>query len=270
MIHPTAIIHPKAKVDPSVKVGPYVVIDEGVELGPECVLGPYAYVTGNTTIGARNRFYPGSVVGEAPQDLKYKNEPTRLVVGDDNVFREHCTVHRSGTMDEATVIGSQNLIMASAHVAHNCQIGNRVILANGALLAGHVCVDDRAIVSGTCLVHQFVRIGTLALMQGGSAVSKDLPPYTVARGNNGICGLNTVGMRRAGLAAAERLELKKLYHKVFREYSNLREGINAARGHFSSAPSKVMLDFLAKTKRGVCRDTSVVNRPEEDESETED
>jgi UDP-N-acetylglucosamine acyltransferase len=264
MIHPTAIIHPKAKVHPSVKVGPYAVIDEGVEIGPDCVLGPYAYLTGKTRIGARNRFYPGCVVGEAPQDLKYKGEPTRLVVGDDNVFREHCTVHRSGTMDEPTQLGAHNLIMASAHVAHNCRIGNGVILANGALLGGHVCVDDRAIVSGTCLVHQFVRIGTLAMMQGGSAISKDLPPYTVARGNNGICGLNTIGLRRAGLTAAERLELKRLYHVLFREHANLREGLSAARHGFSSARSKVLLDFVAKTKRGLCRDTSAGSHDEEE------
>ena len=199
MIHPTAIIHPKAKLDSTVRVGPYAIIDEGVEIGPDCVIGPQVYLTGLTTIGAHNRFYAGCVIGEAPQDLKYNGEPTRLRIGDSNVFREHVTVHRSNKAAEDTVIGSHNFLMANSHVAHNCRLGDQVILANGVLLAGHVTLDDRAFISGNCVVHQFVRVGTLALMQGGSAISKDLPPYTVARGDNGICGLNTVGLRRAGL-----------------------------------------------------------------------
>jgi UDP-N-acetylglucosamine acyltransferase len=254
VIHPTAVIHPGAKLDPSVQVGPYAVIDEGVELGPHCVVGPQVYLTGLTTIGAHNRFYAGGVIGEAPQDLKYHGEPTRLRIGDHNVFREHVTVHRSNKAEEATVIGSRNFLMANSHVAHNCRLGDSVILANGALLAGHVTLDDRAFVSGNCVVHQFVRVGTLALMQGGSAISKDLPPYTVARGDNGICGLNTVGLRRAGLTPAERLELKQLYRVLFREGRNLRAALADAQKRFSSAPAKVMLDFLAASKRGVCFD----------------
>jgi UDP-N-acetylglucosamine acyltransferase len=133
-------------------------------------------------------------------------------------------------------------------------LGDHVILANGALLAGHVTLHDWAILSGNCIVHQFVRVGTLALMQGGSAISKDLPPYTVARGGNGICGLNTVGLRRAGLSPAERLELKQLYRALFREGRNLRAAVASARAEFKSASAKVMLDFLAGSQRGVCRD----------------
>ena len=255
MIHPTAIIHPRAKLDASVQVGPYAVIDEGVEIGPECLIGPHVYLTGLTSIGAQNRFYAGCVIGEAPQDLKYANQPTRLRIGDHNVFREHVTVHRSNKAAEDTVIGSYNFLMANSHVAHNCQLGDQVIVANGALLAGHVVLEDRAFISGNCVIHQFVHVGTLALMQGGSAISKDLPPYTVARGDNGICGLNTVGLRRAGLKPAERLELKQLYRMLFREGQNLRAAVASARAKFSSAPAKVMLDFLAGSKRGVCRDT---------------
>ena len=255
MIHPTAIIHPKAKLDPSVRVGPYAIIEEGVEVGANCVVGPQVYLTGLTRIGAGNRFYAGCVIGEAPQDLKYQDEPTRLRIGDHNVFREHVTVHRSNKTAEDTVIGSRNFLMAHCHVAHNCRLGDQVILANGALLAGHVALDDRVFISGNCVLHQFVRVGTLALMQGGSAISKDLPPYTVARGGNGICGLNTVGLRRAGLTPAERLELKQLYRALFREGQNLRRAVAAARETFRSAPARVMLDFLAASKRGVCRDT---------------
>ena len=257
MIHPTAIIHPGAKLDASVQVGPYAIIDEGVEVGPECVIGPQVYLTGRTTIGARNRFYAGCVIGEAPQDLKYSGEPTGLRIGDGNVFREHVTVHRSNKPAECTVIGGQGFFMANAHVAHNCRLGDEVILANGVLLGGHVAVDDRAFLSGNCVVHQFVRVGTLAMMQGGSAISQDLPPYTMARGDNGICGLNIIGLRRAGLTPAERLELKQLYRVLFREGQNLRAAAASARAKFSSAPAKVMLDFLAGSKRGVCRDTGV-------------
>jgi UDP-N-acetylglucosamine acyltransferase len=254
VIHPTAIIHPRAKLAATVQVGPYAVIDEGVEIGQDCVIGPHVYLTGLTTIGAKNRFYAGCVIGEAPQDLKYAGEPTRLRIGEDNVFREHVTVHRSNQPPEETVIGSQCFLMANAHVAHNCHLGDRIILANGVLLGGHVTLNDRVFLSGNCVVHQFVRVGMLALMQGGSALSKDLPPYTVSRGVNDLCGLNTVGLRRAGLTPAERLELKQLYRSLFREGVNLRAAVADAQTKFTSAPAKVMLDFIAGSKRGVCSD----------------
>jgi UDP-N-acetylglucosamine acyltransferase len=257
VIDPTAIIAPQAKLDPTVEVGPYTVIDAGVEVGAHCVIGPHAYLTGLTSIGVRNRFFAGCVIGEAPQDLKYQGTPTRLRIGDDNVFREHVTVHRSTKAGEETTLGSHNFLMAHCHVAHNCQVGNHVIIANGALLGGHVIIADRAFISGNCLVHQFVRVGTLALMQGGSAISKDLPPFTVARGDNGICGLNTVGLRRGGLTAAERLELRQLYHALFRKGIKLGAAVAAAKTRFTSPPSLVMLDFLRAAKRGVCSDAGL-------------
>src|SRR5580692_491014 len=176
MIHPTAIIHPKARLDGTVEVGPYAVIDAEVSMGPGCVVGPHVYLTGVTEIGARNIFHAGCVIGGAPQDLKYKGDPTSLRVGDENVFREHATVNRATAMGEDTVVGSNNLLMASTHVAHNCVLGNRIIMGNTSLLAGHVLVEDKAIISGSCLVHQFVRIGSLAMMQGGEANSKNLAP----------------------------------------------------------------------------------------------
>ena len=254
VIHPTAIIHPRAQLDSSVQVGPYAVIDERVEIGSNSVIGPYVYLTGTTRIGAGNQFFAGCAIGEAPQDLKYQGAATQLSIGEKNVFREHVTVHRSNSMSEATVIGSNNFLMAHCHVAHNCRLGDHVILVNGVLLAGHVTVGDRAFLSGNCVVHQFVRVGTLAMMQGGSAVSKDVPPYTVVRAGNDICGLNTVGLRRAGLSPAERLELKELYRALFREGRNLRAAVADARAQFTSAPAEVMLDFLAASRRGVCCD----------------
>ena len=157
-------------------------------------------------------------------------------------------MHRSNKAEEETTIGSENFFMAHSHVGHNCELGDYIIVVNGALLAGHVVVHDRAFISGNCLVHQFVRVGTLALMQGGSAISKDLPPYTVARGDNGICGLNTVGLRRAGFSAAQRLELKQLYRVLFRAGANLRSAMAEARKQFSSAESRVLMDFLSGAK----------------------
>jgi UDP-N-acetylglucosamine acyltransferase len=267
VIHPTAIIHSKARLDSSVEVGPYAVIDEGVEIGAECIIGPHVYLTGRTTIGARNRFFAGCVIGEAPQDLKYRNEPTGIRIGDDNVFREHVTVHRSSKVAEQTTIGSHNFLMQHSHVAHNGVLGDYIILAGGALLAGYARVEDRAFISGNCLVHQFVRVGTLALMQGGSAISKDLPPFTVAYEENRLCGLNVVGMRRAGTSAAERQELKQLYRALFREGKNLRVAVAAARKKFSSAPAKTMLDFIASSKRGICFDTGAREETSGEEDE---
>lgn len=258
MIHPTAIIHPKAKLDSSVRVGPFAVIDELAELGANCVVGPHVYITGVTRIGANNQFHAGCVIGDAPQDLKYDGAPTRLRIGDNNVFREHFTAHRATKPDGETVIGSNNFLMAHSHVAHNCVVGNHVILANGALLAGHAVVQDRAFISGNCLVHQFARVGTLAMMQGGAAISMDLPPFCVAQRGNEICGLNTVGLRRAGLTSDERLELKRLYHALFRSGKNLRDAIAGAQMEFSGAAAKTMLDFVASAKRGVCSDTGAV------------
>jgi UDP-N-acetylglucosamine acyltransferase len=256
VVHPTAIVHPAAQLDPTTEVGPYALVEEHVVVGPGCVIGAQVHLAGYTLIGAHNRFHTGCVIGDAPQDLRYRGEPTRLRIGDHNVFREHVTVHRSNRAEEETVIGSHNYLMAHSHVGHNAQLGDRVLLANGALLAGHVVVHDRVNISGHCLVHQFVRVGTLALMQGGSAISKDLPPCTIARGDNAICGLNTVGLRRAGLTAAERLDLQRLYRMLFRSGRNLHAALEAARAQFTSPWAKTMLDFLAQTRRGVCTEAS--------------
>lgn len=264
MIHSTAIVHKKAKLGANVKVGAYAVIDEHVTMGADCIVGPHAYVTGHTTIGARNHIFAGAIIGEAPQDFKYKNEPTRLKIGDDNVFRENVTVHRSNNTREDTVIGSNNFLMANSHVGHNAHLGDHIIIANGALLAGHVAVADRVFISGNCLLHQFVRVGTLAMMQGGSGISLDLPPFTVARGDNGICGLNVVGLRRANFSADQRRELKRLYLILFRGGRKLREAIEEAREEFKSDADRVMLDFVASTRRGICSDTGFIADSDED------
>jgi UDP-N-acetylglucosamine acyltransferase len=264
MIHPTAIIHPKASVDGTVEVGPYAIIDAGVTVGPGCVLGPHVYLTGTTQIGARNLFHSGCVIGGAPQDLKYKGDPTTLRIGDENVFREHVTVNRATEMGGETVVGSNNLLMAGIHVAHNCVLGNRIIMANAAILAGHVVVGDRAVISGSCLVHQFVRVGTLSMMQGGTAISMDLPPYSVARGVNRICGLNIIGLRRAGISSEDRLELKKVYRLLFREGRPMKAAVEAGRAEFKGAPARTLLEFVAKSQRGLCSGSSRSGADEEE------
>jgi UDP-N-acetylglucosamine acyltransferase len=266
MIHPTAIVHPKAKLHASVCVGPYAVIDEGVELGPHCVVGPHVYLTGLAKIGAHNRFHAGCVIGDAPQDVKYDGARTGLRIGNHNLFREHVTVHRSNKVEEETVIGSHNFLMANCHVAHNCQLGNHVIMANGALLGGHVTVEDRAFISGNCLVHQFMRVGTLAIMQGGSALSRDLPPFTVSLRVNEICGLNTVGLRRAGFTSEQRLELRQVYHALFRSGDNLRAALASARKRFTSPAARALIEFVAAARRGVCSDVSRNRRGDGDDA----
>ena len=252
VIHPTAIIDPKAEVHPSADIGPYAVIGADVVLGAACVIGPHVHITGQTTAGTHNRFHAGCVIGDAPQDLKYTGAPTRLRIGDDNVFREHVTVHRSNSMEEDTAIGSHNLFMAHSHVGHNAVVGDHNVLVNGALLGGHVTVADRALISGNAMVHQFCRIGTLALMQGGAVMTKDLPPFCVASGLNTLCGLNTVGLRRAGFTPEQRRELQWLYRQLFLSGKNVREAVTEARAGGVASTGLRLLDFIAQSKRGVC------------------
>jgi UDP-N-acetylglucosamine acyltransferase len=257
MIHPSAIISPGAQLDPSVEVGPFSVIDGQVSLGKGCRVGPHVYLTGRTTAGPDNCFHANCVIGGPPQDVKYKDEPTGLRIGAHNLFREGATVHRSAKPGEDTVVGSHNFLMINSHLGHNVRLGDHVIVANGALLAGHVEVGDGAFISGHCLAHQFVRIGKLAIMQGGSAISQDLPPFMLARGGNNVCGLNTIGLRRAGVSPPERLELKRLYQKLFLSGLNLSQAVAEARKEFVSASATHLLDFIAASKRGVCRHRGV-------------
>ncbi|MBI1177763.1 acyl-ACP--UDP-N-acetylglucosamine O-acyltransferase [bacterium] len=252
MIHPTAVVNSGAQIGKGVEIGPYAVIDGNVVIGDNCQIGPHTYLTGHTTIGHGNKFHSGAVIGDAPQDLKYRDEPTQLVVGDGNVFREHVTVHRSAKIDQPTRIGSHCLLMAGSHVAHNCELGDHVIMANGAMLGGHVTINDRVFISGSCLVHQFVRIGTLALMQGGAAISLDLPPFCVVSGANRLSGLNTIGLRRAGLTSEQRLELRRIYHALFRRQGMLQAALAELDPEVLGEPAKLLVEFVRTSKRGIC------------------
>jgi UDP-N-acetylglucosamine acyltransferase len=255
MIHPTAIVHPGAQLHESVRVGPYSVIDEHVTLGAGCEIGPHVHLTGHTTIGVGNRFHAGCVIGDAPQDLKYIGEPTRLIIGERNLFREHVTVHRSNTPDEDTRIGAENFFMANSHVGHNSIIGNKAVLANGVLIAGHAMIGDGAFLAGNAVVHQFCRVGAMAMMQGCAGVSLDLPPFTVVRGINGMCGLNSVGLKRAGFSAKERSQLKKAYHAIFLSDDLLKDALEKARAEFTGVLAEQLIDFVATSQRGTCSHT---------------
>ena len=254
MIHPTAIVSSNAKIGQNVSIGPYSVIEGEVTIGKESKIGPYCHFVGNTKIGDKNRFHAGCVVGDDPQDLKYQSDLTKLVIGDSNVFREHVTIHRSNTPNEDTSIGSHNFFMANCHIGHNSKLGDHNTLVNGALLAGHTVIEDHVFISGNCMVHQFVRIGAYAFMQGGSGISLNLPPYTLARGTNQICGLNIVGLRRAGFSRADLIELKRLYHLLFRNPENLQTRLQKARQDFNSNSSCALIEFVTNSNRGTCHD----------------
>lgn len=245
-------MHPGAQFGNDVEIGPYAVVDGNVVVGDHCQIGPHTYLTGHTTLGRGNMVHSGAVIGDAPQDLKYRNEPTQLIIGDDNVFREHVTVHRSAKLEHPTTIGSHCLLMAGSHVGHNSQLGDHVIMANGSMLGGHVTIEDRVFISGSCLVHQFVSVGTLAMMQGGTAISVDLPPFCVASGVNELRGLNTIGLRRAGITSQERLELRRIYHALFRRQGALSEAFAKLELKPLGKPAKHLVEFVRSSKRGIC------------------
>lgn len=255
LIHPNAVVDPKAQIDPSVQIGPGSVIDANVTIGPECRIGPNVYITGHTTIGAGNRFHAGAVIGDEPQDLKFRGEPTQLVIGERNVFREGVTIHRSATLDESTIIGNDNFFMANSHAAHNVQVGNHVTLANGVLLAGHVIIEDRVFMGGNAVVHQFTRVGEMAIFQGISGCSLDIPPGTILAGVNRLAGLNLVGLKRGGIGPEERKLLKTFYKSILTDRVPLEEAIEQAGVTEETAPPFIQrfLKFIRNSKRGICR-----------------
>jgi len=229
-IHPTAIIDPKAEIESTVEIGPYVVIEGPVTIKGGTRVMAHAYLTGWTEIGERNEIHPGAVLGDAPQDKAYNGAKTYLRIGDENIFREYVQVHRGTTAGSATVIGNRNFLMATSHVGHNCQLGDDVILANGALLAGYVEVGNNVFISGNCVVHQFVRIGDHALMRGLSGTSRDVPPYAIVDWQHTVRGVNVVGLKRAGFN-----------EKRIRAISNKANNDVLA-----------LLEFIKASERGVC------------------
>jgi UDP-N-acetylglucosamine acyltransferase len=251
-IHPAAVISPQAQLGENVEVGALAVIDGAVSIGDDCVIRPGAYLFGPTTLGSGNLVYSGAVLGERPQHLKYNNEPTTLEIGDHNIFREHVTIHRGTTYSMKTVIGSENFFMANSHVAHDCVIGDRCILANGALVAGHCILEDSVILSGNTAVHQFVRIGRLGMISGVSATGKDIPPFVIQQGLDTVSGINIVGMKRAGMSREQINAVRSAFKMLFRAGLVLPAAMAKMEkelGHFDVVQE--MLTFLRGCTKGI-------------------
>jgi UDP-N-acetylglucosamine acyltransferase len=251
-IHPTAIIAPEAELADDVQIGPYAVLEGKVRLGPGCVVRPHVHLIGPLTMGCNNLVCTGTVIGERPQHLKYAGEPTGVEIGDHNIFREHVTIHRGTTHSWTTRIGSHNFLMAGAHVAHDCQVGNRCLLANGALLGGHCRIQDNVFLSGNSAVHQFVHVGRLALLGGVSGSSKDIPPFAIQQHINWIAGVNVIGMRRAGMTGEQIDGVRRAYHILFREGQVMAVALRQAErelGHIDAVAE--LIDFIRHSTRGV-------------------
>jgi UDP-N-acetylglucosamine acyltransferase len=251
-ISPTARIEGDVEIGPNVIVGDHSVIGSGTRIMANAVIGPW------TTLGQDNIIHYGAIIGHDPQDFGYGGEESRLEVGNGNCFREYVTIHRGNREGTATVIGDNNYFMVQSHVAHNCSIGNNVILAGGALLAGHVTMEDRVIVSGNCVVHQFCRIGTLSMMRGLSRTSRDVPPFCIMDETHTVRTINLVGLRRNGFDSGRVRAIKNAFKVLFRGGPNMRENLAAVEAEPEVTEDvRYLLDFIKSSKRGVCFGRSV-------------
>ncbi len=233
-IHPTAVVDPRAELGAGVVVGPYTVIGPDVVIGAGSTLGPHVVIDGHVRMGKGNRIFPGACIGLEPQDLKYNGAPTEVVIGDDNAIRECVTINRATAEGEKTRIGSGNLLMAYSHLGHNCQLGDRIVVANNVAIAGHVLIGDRAVIGGVLGIHQFVHIGTLAMVGGMSRIDRDIPPFAIVEGHPGrLRGLNRVGLKRSGLDrqdGGEQLrQLQEVWNMIYRGDWVLAEALRQVR-----------------------------------------
>lgn len=251
-IHPTAIVHPTAELDSSVEVGPHVFIEAGVRVGANTRLWPNAYLASGTELGRDNEVHMGAVLGHEPQDVGFKRgTSSHLRVGDRNIFREYCTVHRGTQPDSITQIGNDNYLMAGSHIGHNCVIGNQIILCNCALVAGHVHIGDRAFISGGVVIHQFTHIGRLAMLSGNARISMDVPPFLLAAERNEIHAINIVGLKRAAISTTAIGEIKRLFKLFYRSALNFSEAL-AQADQFTTTEAGEFLDFIRASPNGVC------------------
>ena len=253
VVHPTAIVSPEAELGPDVEVGPFAIVGPAVTVGARCRIAPRAILEQNVRLGADCRVGIGSILGGPPQDLKYAGEETWVEIGDGTIVREYCTINRGTTQSRRTSLGKGCLVMTYVHVAHDCHIGDRVILANGVQLAGHVTIDQCATISGLTPVHQFVKIGAYAFVGGMSRVTRDVPPYTKAVGSPmKLYGLNAVGLQRHGFSAEAIAELKKAYRLFFRSGLNISQALDRARTELTQLPEVAnFLQFIEESGRGV-------------------
>ncbi len=252
-IHSTAIIAPTAQIGVGVDIGPYAYVGDACVVGDGCMIGMRATLERNVTLAAGVKIGIGSVIGGDPQDLKYRGEHTTVEIGENTVIREYATINRGTTHSMKTTVGSGSFLMSYVHLAHDCRIGNGVIIGNGTQLAGHVTIDDRAIVSGLVAVHQFARIGRHSFVGGCSRVAKDVPPYLKAVGNPvKLYGLNSVGLQRSGFDEALVRELKRAYRLVFRSELNVSQAMSRARAELQPlAEVTAFLTFIEESERGI-------------------
>ncbi|MAI38538.1 MAG: acyl-ACP--UDP-N-acetylglucosamine O-acyltransferase [Pseudomonadota bacterium] len=256
MIHPTAVISESATIGENVTIGPFCVVDDNVTIGDGCILKSHVVVRGTTRIGKNNKFFQFSSIGEDCQDKKYAGEPTELIIGDDNEFREGVTVHRGTVQDEGvTIIGSRGLFMVNAHIAHDCVLGDDIIVANNCAIAGHVHIDDFVIVGGAVGIHQFCKIGAHAFLGAGGIILRDVPPFVMVSGHKNIPqGINSEGLKRRGFEKDEVLAIKRAYKVIYRAGNTIEEAIDAletpANDHNGVAR---MVEFLRHAERGIIR-----------------
>lgn len=256
VIHPTALVDPKAQLADDIAIGAYSIIGPHVKVDAGCSIGPHVVIEGHTRIGRNNRFYQFSSIGANPQDKKYQGEPTELIIGDGNTFREFCTLN-TGTVQDGGVtrIGDDNWVMAYVHIAHDCLVGNHTILANNATLAGHVHVGDWVILGGFTSVHQFSIIGAHAMSGFSSAIAQDVPPYVLAQGNRASpAGINSEGLRRRGFSSEAISAIKRAYKTLYRQGLPYEQAKAAITEQAQSVPElQAFVDFFARSERGIIR-----------------
>ncbi|HEX5227974.1 MAG TPA: acyl-ACP--UDP-N-acetylglucosamine O-acyltransferase [Bryobacteraceae bacterium] len=251
----SARIHPDAQIGPRVEIGEFVIIEQDVVIGAHCKLEPYVFVKRWTTLGERNQISAGTVLGTDPLDKHFNGKRSYLRIGNDNIIREHYTISRGTQPESATEIGDGNYIMTSGHIAHNCRIGNNIVIASCALVAGHVDVEDQAFISGGVVIHQYSKIGRLAMIGGNSRVNLDVPPFFLytdfnARPN----GLNTVGLKRAGFTPADVAALKAAYKILYRSKLKLKDALARITAELDSEPTRHLVKFIESSERGICRE----------------
>ncbi len=253
-IHASAVIDPAAELAEDVDIGPYAVIEAGVRIGRGTRLMAHAFVGRRTILGEENELHIGAVVGHAPQDISATGrEDACLVAGNRNIFREYCTIHRGSRDGGVTRLGDGNLIMTQAHIAHDCRIGSNIILAGGALVAGHVVIEDMAFISGNVAIHQFCQIGTLAMCAGMARVNKDVPPYFMVKGDSKVHGLNAVGLKRAGIDDVERRMIRQAYKILYRKGLRLSQALQRMEATLShSRHVRHIVEFVRNSTRGIC------------------
>jgi UDP-N-acetylglucosamine acyltransferase len=256
MIDKTAIISPGVKIGDSTDIGPYCIIKDGVKIGKNNQIASHVVIEGNTQIGDNNKIFQFASIGSVPQDLKYKGEDTKLIIGNNNIIREYVTMN-PGTVtgNGVTTVGDFNLFMMHVHIAHDCIIGNRVVLANNATLAGHIEIQDYVILGGLCAIHQFVKIGESALIAGGSMVVQDIPPYLVASGDRAkIYGINRIGLERRGFTKEEIEKIKNAFKILYRSKVTLKIAVERIEREIGEADKiKKFVEFISNSKRGITR-----------------